>query len=163
MQLTWHDVLNKKPYILDIIKIYFSAMQSMRCGKASTHFYEKAKELGNIVLTNKNYQSTRFVPALQRGITAALRNLPTLVSIIAEDYKEAALTFNNTEANFLKNTLDGLASGETLFFTIGLLQLLESYCIASLESQYASHFPIQIWHRIDLAKNELQQLANAWK
>ena len=77
-------------------------MQSMRCGKASTHFYKKAKELGNIVLTNKNYQSTRFVRALQRGITAALRNLPTLVSIIAEDYKEAALTFNNTEAIFLK-------------------------------------------------------------
>ena len=44
-------------------------MQSMRCGKASTHFYEKAKELGYIVLTNKNYQFTRFVRALQRGIT----------------------------------------------------------------------------------------------
>ena len=81
IQLTWHDVLNKKPYIWDTIKIYFSAMQSMRCGKASTHFYEKARKY-----CIKNYQSTRFVRALQRGITAALRNLPTLVSIIAEDW-----------------------------------------------------------------------------
>ena len=49
-------------------------------------------------------------------------------------------------------------SAETLFFAIGLSQLLESYCIASLESQYSTHFPIQVWLRIDEAKSELQRL-----
>ena len=144
MQLIWHDVLKQKPWCLNIIKIYFSAMQSMNCGKASTHFYEKAKELENIVLSNKTYQSTRSVRSLQRGITAALRNLPTLISITSEEYNEAALTFNNTRAKELKKILDGLMDAETLFFSIGLSQLLESYCVASLESQCASHFPIQV-------------------
>ena len=65
-------------------------MQSMRCGKASTHFFERALELENIVLKNQAFQTTRFVRSLQRGITAALRNLPTIVSLIAEEYQEAA-------------------------------------------------------------------------
>ena len=80
-------------------------MKTMHCGKASTHFLEKAKELENIVLTNKTYQTTRFVRSLLRGITAGLRNLPTLVAIIGEDYNEAILSSNNTEAKNLKNTL----------------------------------------------------------
>ena len=144
MQLVWHDSLKMQPYCLETIKIYFSAMQSMHVGKASTHFLEKAKELENIILTNKIYQSTRFVSSLLRGLTAALRNLPTIISIIGEEYNEAVLKFNNTEAKSLKKTLDGLMSAETLFFTIGMCQLLESYCAASLESQYTSHFPIQV-------------------
>ena len=144
MQLAWHDVLNKIPYCLETIKIYFSAMKSLNVGKASTHFYEKAQELENIVLTNKTYQSTRFVRSLQRGITAALRNLPTIIALIGEEHKEAVLEFSNTEAKVLEKTLHGLMSAETLFFAIGLSQLLESYCAASLESQHASHFPIQV-------------------
>ena len=137
-------------------------MKTMHCGKASTHFLEKAKELENIVLTNKTYQTTRFVRSLLRGITAGLRNLPTLIAIIGEDYNEAILSSNNTEAKNLKNTLDGLMSAETLFFAFGLSQLLESYSAVSLECQYASHFPIQVWQRIELAKTELQQLAQEW-
>ena len=163
MQLVWNDVLKKKPWVLAMIKIYFSAMQSMHCGKASTHFFEKASELENIVLTNKAYQSTRFVRSLQRGNTAALRNLPTIVSIISEEYQDNLDNFNNTKAKELKKTLDSLKSAENLFFSIGLAQLLESYCVASLESQYASHFPIQVWQRIESSKNELQNLADDWK
>ena len=53
MQLVWNDVLKEKSWIMDLVKIYFSAMKSMNCGKASTHFFEKASELGNLVLTNK--------------------------------------------------------------------------------------------------------------
>ena len=163
MQLVWNDVLKKKPWILAMIKIYFSAMQSMSCGKASTHFFEKASELENLVLTNKTYQSTRFVHALQRGNTAALINLPTIVSLNAEEYQDAVLNFNNTKAKELKKTLDSLMSAENLFFSIGLSQLLESYCVASLESQYVSHFPIQVWQRIDSSKIELQNLAEKWE
>ena len=145
MQLIWSDVLKKKPWILNIIKTYFTAMQSMLCGKSSTHFMEKATELENITLKNQKYQSTRFVRSLQRGNTAALRNLPTIVSIIAEDYKEAALNGQNTHAKELKATLDSLTNAEIVFFSVGLAQLLESYCVASLESQYVSHFPTQVW------------------
>ena len=96
-------------------------MKTMHCGKASTHFLEKAKELENIVLTNKTYQTTRFVRSLLRGITAGLRNLPTLIAIIGEDYNEAILSSNNTEAKNLKNTLDGLMSAETLFLFLAPL------------------------------------------
>ena len=59
-------------------------MQSMNVGKSSTHFFEKAAELKNTVLTNKKLQTTRFVRALLRGITAALRNLPTMIAVIDE-------------------------------------------------------------------------------
>ena len=89
-------------------------MKSMNLGKASTHFYEKARDLENIVLTNKVYQSTRFVRSLLRGLTAALRNLPTIVSIISEDYQEATVTSNNTKAKELKTTLDNLINAEIL-------------------------------------------------
>ena len=124
MQLTWSDVLKDKPWCLEIMKVYFTAMQSMNCGKASTHFMEKAQELGNIVLKNQIFQTTRFVQSLQRGITTGLRNLPTLVSIIAEDFEEATLQHENTRAKELKKVLDSLMSAETLFFSIGMSQLL---------------------------------------
>ena len=92
-----------------------------------------------------------------RGITAALRNLPTLVNIIAEDYQKLVLECQNTKAKELKKTLDDLTNAEILLFTIGLAQLLESYCEASLEAQFASHFPIQVLQCIDSAKIELEE------
>ena len=69
MQLVFGDLLKKVPWILKNIKVYFSAMQSMHCGKAQTKFIEKAAELGHTVLTNKKFQQTRFVRSLQRGNT----------------------------------------------------------------------------------------------
>ena len=87
-----------------------------------------------------------------RGITAALRNLPTLVNIIAEDYQKLVLECQNTKTKELKKTQDDLTNAEILLFTIGLAQLLESYCEASLKAQFASHFPIQVLQRIDSAK-----------
>ena len=101
MQLVWSDALNKKPFCLKIIKVYYSAMKSMHCGKASTHFMEKAKDLENLVLTNQKVQTTRFVRSLQRGNSAVLRNLPTLVSVIAEEYQEAALQSKITFSSIL--------------------------------------------------------------
>ena len=61
-----------------------------------------------MVLSNKIYQTTRFVRSLMRGITAALRNLPTLISIIGEEYNEAVLNHNNSTAKELKSTLNSL-------------------------------------------------------
>ena len=150
MQLVWSDVIKKKQWILDIIDTYFSAMQNQNMGKASTVFHERAAELNNIVLANQTYQTTRFVRALQRGLTAALRNLPTLVSVLALEYHDAAIRFKNTRAKEIGRIIDNLKNAENLFFTIGLCQLLEKYCVASLEAQHSSHFPIQV---IFLCKN----------
>ena len=119
-------------------------MGSMNCGKASSHFQEIAEELSNIVLTNKTFQTTRFARSLQRANTAALRNLPTLVNVISKEYNSALKIFDHTRALELKPTLDDLLSAKRLFYGIGLAQLLEIYCEASLESQFASHFPIQV-------------------
>ena len=145
-----------------MIKVYFDAMKSMNIGKSSSEFFEKADELGNNVLSNKTLQTTRFVRALLRGITAALRNLPTLIAVISESYNEAALNNENTTAKELKTTLDSLRNAEILYFAIGLCQILEIYSRVSLTVQYASHLPIQLWPKIDIAKSELLALSENW-
>ena len=104
----------KSDWILKLTNIYFDAMGERNTGKASTHFQERADELGYIVLKNKSYQKTRFVRALLRGLTAALRNLPTIVSLLAEELKDAALRFSNTQAIAIEKTLKGLLSAENV-------------------------------------------------
>ena len=110
-------------------------MQSNNIGKASTHFYNKAEELGNIVLSNKTLQTTRFVRSFLRGLTAALRNLPTLQHIVAEEFEIAAFNFENTKAKEAKKILDGLMDAETLFLNACLCQLLDSYSEVYLQAQ----------------------------
>ena len=137
-------------------------MQSMNVGKSASYFTEKAEELDNCVLTNKTLQTTRFVRALLRGITAALRNLPTLIAVIGKEYNEATINHENTKAAQLNSILNSLRNAELLFFTIGLGQILEIYSGVSLEVQHASHFPIQLWSKIDDAKAELRSLTDHW-
>ncbi len=55
-----------------------------------------------------------------------------------------------------------LQNVKTLFFIIGFAQILEIYCIVSLEVQHASHFPIQAWASIDAAKAQLAILGENW-
>ena len=162
MQLVWSDILKENEWILDIIEVYFIAMQSQNIGKASTKFFEVAEELHNIVLTNKTYQATRFVRALLRGLTAALRNLPTLHAVVYREFTDHAVACSNTRALELQNAIDNLQNAKNLFFTIGLVQLLEIYCVVSLEVQSSSHFPIQAWAKIDKAKAELATLGENW-
>ena len=108
MKLVWADILKQRKWILNVTDTYFKVMQSKNTGKAATHFEERAEELGHIVLTNKTYQTTRFVRALLRGLTAAIRNLPTLVNILAEDFNEAALQFNNRESQKVRKDPEGV-------------------------------------------------------
>ena len=162
MQLVWSDILKTNPWVFDIIDVYFSAMQCSNIGKASTKFFEVATDLNHIVLTNKVYQSTRFVRALLRGLTAALRNLPTLHAVVYLDYQEAAISGNNTRGKELGQVMNELQSAQNLFFTIGLVQILEIYSDVSLEVQSASHFPIQVWTKIDTAKQKLADLGENW-
>ena len=84
------------------------------------------------------------------------------MAVIAEEQQLAALDFNNTKAKVLQNTISDLQNAKILFFTTGLAQLLESYCFASLEAQYSSHLPIQVWARVDEVKAELESLAENW-
>ena len=117
----------------------------------------------SVILSNKCKQDTRFVRSLQRCFTAVLRNLPTLHRVIYEDFEDCCRNFENAKGSKLRKKLDQLEKGENLFVAIGLAQLLENYCLVSLESQYCDHFPIQVWKRINLAKVELENWAeNGW-
>jgi hypothetical protein len=62
----------------------------------------------------------------------------------------------------LERIMDRLTDAEILFFVIGFCQLLELYSITSLEGQYSSHFPIQVWARIDLTKAEMKKMSENW-
>lgn len=163
MQLIWGEVIKKNPWILDIIDTYFSAMANNNTGKSSTIFQERAAELNNIILQNQNYQSTRFVRSLLRGLTAGLRNLPTLHHILASEFEECALKCNNTRGKELEKIMCKLTNAENLFFVIRFCQLLEYYSITSLEGQYSSHFPIQVLARIDSTKAEIAKLGENWQ
>ena len=163
LQIIWHRSLKQNPEILDLIKIYFNAMQEWNLGKASTIFLNRAKELGNIVLTNKNYQTTRFVRSLIRGLRAAMQNLPTIIAILANDYEEAALDGRNTDALEINKMLKKLRSSVNLVKTVGVLELLEIYAETSLESQHASYFPTQVWTSILKSQSKLEDLASKWK
>ena len=80
-------------------------MKSMNIGKSATQFFETAAELDNIVLSNKTYQETRFVRSLLRGITAALRNLPTSIAVIAKEYNQAHENQKNDKTKLLKQKI----------------------------------------------------------
>ena len=158
MQLVWADVLKNNEWITKLMDVYFDAMGDRNTGKASTHFQERAEELGHIVLTNKTYQKTRFVRSLVRGLTAAMRNLPTIVAILAAEFNDAALRLNNTRGRILQQTIKDLQSAKNLLLTIGIMQLLEIYASVSLEAQHSFHFPVQVWQKISSAKMELSKL-----
>ena len=163
MELVFGDILKKNPLILKTLDIFFSPMQDQNRGKAATKFQELASELNNIVLANKKYQSTRFVRSLLRGLTAALRNMPTIFTGYAKEHFETGqITFNHTRGLELEAIMAKLQNVKTLFFIIGFTQILEIYCIVSLEVQHASHFPIQAWASIDSAKVQLANLAENW-
>ena len=100
--------------------------------------------------------------SLLRGITAALRNLPTSIAVVAKEYNQAHENHENDKTKLLKPILNTLRKAEILFFTIGFAQLLEIYAGVSLAVQYAYHFPIQMWSKIDEAKSEILALSNDW-
>ena len=100
--------------------------------------------------------------ALLRGLTAALRNLPTIVTLLAEEYDAACLRLFNTQAKVIGTTLDNLRSAKNLLLTVGIMQLLEIYASVSLEAQRLFHFPVQVWQKISSAKEELSKLSESW-
>ena len=168
MQCVWKDVITEHPEIMGTADELFKVMSNHRLGKAGTHFEKRAKELGYLILTNKKSQTTRFVRALVRGMSAALRNMPTLEIVQKESINDAKISKkkNKTSGRFiyeeLEEELEELKSARNLMFILGLMQILEPYCEASLAAQHSKYFPSQVWSFILEAKSKIKSLSENW-
>ena len=98
LQIIWKNSLAQHPVVADMIDFIFNVMDDYRTGQAGSLFRTRAAELGHLVLTNKKRQTSRFVRSLQRALQAYLRNLPTLIIIMARRYEEAIREGKNKEA-----------------------------------------------------------------
>ena len=163
LQIIWNNALKKHNTVEDLINLVFSAMDEYRTGKSSAIFRARAVALGHLILSNKKKQTTRFVRSLVGGLQTYLRNLPTLISLFAEKYQEAALEKRNTEAIEIQKTLGQLRDSRKLLLTVGLGQLLELYVKASLQSQHSRRFPTQTWSVIEEMRQEVADLGEEWK
>ena len=157
MQLTWADLLKKHSKIMKVANCYFDIMKQHKLGKVGTHFMNRAKELGYLVLTNKQHQTTRFVRALLRGLTAALRNLPTLEIVLNEEIREMEMAGKNDKVTKLNKSKRQMKDGRNLLFVIGLMEILELYAEVSLSAQHTQYFPTQVWSEINIAKEKLKE------
>ena len=163
MQLTWADLIKKHAKIMKVANCYFDIMKEHKLGKVGTHFMNRARELGYLVLTNKQHQTTRFVRALLRGLTAALRNLPTLEVVLNEEIRSMEIAGKNDKVNKLNKNKRQMKDAKNLVFIIGLMQILEVYAEVSLSAQHAQYFPTQVWTEINSAKEKLRDLSENWK
>jgi hypothetical protein len=163
LQVIWNRVLTEEESVLRLLNIYFKAMDANRLGKHATIFENKARMIGNLVLKNKHYLTTRFVRSLVLGMRSALQNLPTLIAIVAEEYNAAALDSRNADAVAPKKVLENLRSSRNLVKTIGIMQILEQYCKTSLTGQSSSMFPSQVFGCIIESQEVLQSLSQKWR
>jgi hypothetical protein len=162
LQIVWKNALGLHPVVEELISFLFSVMDDYRMGQASTIFRARAADLGHLVLTNKKKQTTRFVRSLVRGMQAFLRNLPTLIIIMAEKYEAATKEGRNTEAREVLKTLAKLRDSRNLLLVVGLAQLLELYTVASLQSQHSRRFPTQAWAVISEMRDKVARLGDKW-
>lgn len=105
---------------------------------------------------------SRFVRSLARGLQAYLRNLPTLIAILAGKYEEAARAARHTQAREVLQQLAKLRDPRNLLLVVGLAQLLELYCRASLASQHYKRFPTQAWKVVSAMREEVRVLSEKW-
>ena len=101
--------------------------------------------------------------AFLRAGTAGLRNLPTIDHIINEDYEACLHACDNTTASELNKTLEKIRSAENMMMILGIMEILEIYAVASLDSQNSFWFPTQIMQSINEAKTKIKALAIKWK
>ena len=127
LQIVWKNALAMHPVVEDLLKLMFDIMDDYRVGKAGTMFRQRAAELGNLVLSNKKRQTTRFVQSLVRGFQAYLRNLPTLLILMSENYEAAVLKKLKADAELIWNILYRVRDPPNLLLAVGLYQLLEKY------------------------------------
>lgn len=162
-QLVYKHALGEHPAMEEAIGLMFEAMSEFRLGKSSTLFHKMAQELGNIVLTNKKAQTTRFVRSFARAAKTFLQNLPTIVMVLSTTYDELALAGKNTAAKQIQAKLVKLRDPRFLLKLVGLAQIMEAYCEVSLEGQYSYHLPTQVWDSVHNNKEKLELLGQAWE
>ena len=109
----------------ELITSIFSVMGDYRMGQVSNIFRARATELSHLVLTDNNKHTTCFVRSLVRGMQAYLRNLPTLINIMSQEYEVAVLERRNTQAWEVLVTMTKLQDSRKLLLVVGLAQLLE--------------------------------------
>ena len=161
-QLIYKHGLAEHPVMEDTIDFLFSTMKEFRLGKSSTIFHNAAKDLGHIVLTNKKDTTTRFIRSAARGVKTFLQNLPTIAMILNSIYENHALEGENTEAREILVKVQKLRDPRFILLVVGLAQIMEAYCEVSLEGQYSSHFPTQVWDSVESNRSEMQLLAENW-
>ena len=149
----------------DSIDFMFDIMGDYRLGKASTLFNTIAQDLGHIVLTNKKAAPTRFIRSAGRATKTFLQNLPTLVMVLSTTLQELIQENKNTKAKQIQRKLRKLRDPRFLLRLVGLAQIMESYIEVSLEGQYTSHLPCQVWDSINKNRSQLDEwgrLGWAW-
>ena len=134
----------------------------IQVGKGSLVFLEAAAELDNVVLTNKSYQTTRFVMATLRGMSTYMTNLPTLYAIHSQTLQECLKISDNTGAKSCMETIKNIGNGEKIAMMIGICQLLELYSKCSLSAQHAKKFPTSVLEDAVHLTNQLERLSEAW-
>lgn len=162
LQLIWADSLKTNPEVQKTVKLIFDFMKDYNTGKSAQWFKEVAEELHYAVLTNKQYQETRFVRATLRGLQAGLRNLPTLYNIQGQQMQENVLAHHNLNAAKAKKKMDQINNGQTVCIAIGICQILEVYATASLDAQHNSRFPTTVLEAIDKAKDKISDYSKKW-
>ena len=163
LQIIWKTGLAQHPLVEEIISLVFETMDDYRLGKSSTIFRARAAELGHLVLTNKKQQTTRFVRSLARGLQAWFRNLPTIIAIKSMVYEEAVRDCKNTTALEVLKHLNKIRDPRNTLLSLGLAQVLELYCKASLQAQHNFRFLSQAWAVVKNMRERLESLAQEWK
>ena len=162
MQLVYKHGLANHPAMEESIQVMFDTMSEFRLGQSSTLFHQTAKELGHLVLTNKKDQTTRFVRSAAHAMKAFFQNLPTLIMVLSKMAQDFILDGKNTKAKEIQTKINKIQDPRFLLRLLGLGQILEIYCKVSLEGQYSSHLPSQVWEAVNRGKAELEKLGSDW-
>ena len=129
LQSSWSKVVkpgkNQDKLVKKVLEVYESPMKDFNTGKIWQVFRDVGEDAGFLILTNKTYQSTRFVRALLRCLETALRNLPTFVLMYEEMQNDALEDDDNTTAKKFEKLMKGLTDPVNLVSALGLIQLLE--------------------------------------
>ena len=92
-----------------------------------------------------------------------MQNLPTMVSILQEEFEEAARERSNTRGKEIQRKLRQLKDPENVLTVVGIIQLLKIYAQTSLEGQHSKHFPTQVWSKVKKAKKMVNKLSEKWE
>ena len=163
LQIIWNNALLECAAVEAMIALIFASMDEFRVGQSCAVFRKRSAELGNMTLSNKKRQTTRFVRSLIRGMQAWFRNLPSLVAIHGERYNQAVQEKAHADAKVALKMLSKLRDPRLLLTAIGVAQLLEIYVLCSMMSQHSQQFPTQAWGVVNEMKKKVEALSKKWE